>query len=377
MAKISVILTSYNHSKYLKEAIDSVLYQTFVNWELIIWDDGSSDGSWDIIKSYTDPRITAYRNQINKRGGMINQALFSGKLSGEYVAIHHSDDIWEPTKLEKQHDFLEKNPAVGAVFTNALIINEEGDPFIDENHFYFNIFNQQNRSRYEWLNYFFYHGNALCHPSVLIRMSCYQECGPYRYGLAQLGDFDMWIRLCLKYEIYLMGEKLLRFRIRNNEANTSGNRIDSRMRSRLELEFVLRNYKNINADELMEIFPQLSKFKDRKDNLSNYLLSIVCLDQSAPIWARFLGLDILFELINDKHYSEMIKRNYGFDFKEFMSLTAKYDIYNLENLQSLDQELKNLNRELRAERKKYDELLSSSSWRVTEPLRILARIFRK
>jgi len=164
-SKVSVILTSYNHEKYLREAIESVLNQSFSDFELIIWDDASTDSSWEIINSYTDNRIRGFRNETNSRG-TINKSLL--KARGEYIAIHHSDDIWEPSKLEKQVAFLDANPETGAVFTQALIIDENGDLFKDESHFYYKIFEQPVRSRYEWLNFFFFNGNALCHPSVLV-----------------------------------------------------------------------------------------------------------------------------------------------------------------------------------------------------------------
>ena len=104
-ARVSVILTSYNHAKYLKEAIESVLNQTFSDFELIIWDDASTDESWQVITSYPDGRIQSFRNEVQKRAAFgVNKAI-SEIAAGEYIAIHHSDDIWEPQKLEKQVAF--------------------------------------------------------------------------------------------------------------------------------------------------------------------------------------------------------------------------------------------------------------------------------
>src|SRR5262245_25933982 len=116
--KVSVILTSYNHAKYLRESIESILNQTFIDFELVIWDDGSTDESWDIINSYSDPRIRAFRNKTTQHGNPIRM-VFPEIETEEYVAIHHSDDIWEPQKLEKQVAFLDTHPDIGAVFTWA------------------------------------------------------------------------------------------------------------------------------------------------------------------------------------------------------------------------------------------------------------------
>ena len=234
MPKISVLLTSYNHSKYLRVAIDSVLNQTFQDFELIVWDDASTDNSWNIITSYTDPRIKALRSKSNSAcSGCF--PLISRELTGDYIAIHHSDDIWEPSKLSEQFSFLNSNPGYAAVFTNVTPIGENGEVFADKNHDYFSIFDQPNRTRHSWLNRFFYIGNCLCNPSVLMRRKDFEESGSYRYGLFQLGDFDLWVRLCLKHEIYVLPQRLTRFRIRQNEANASANKPENRIRCRFEI----------------------------------------------------------------------------------------------------------------------------------------------
>ncbi len=121
------------------------LNQTFSHFELIIWDDASSDDSWQIISSYSDLRIQAFRNEKNMGGGNTRRAIEEFAV-GEYIAIHHSDDIWEPDKLEKQVAFLDANPEIGAVFSQAQIIDENGDPFKDEKNFYYKIFDQTNQA---------------------------------------------------------------------------------------------------------------------------------------------------------------------------------------------------------------------------------------
>src|SRR5664280_2452957 len=122
MPEVSIILTSFNNEKYLREAIDSVLNQTFTEFKLIIWDDASSDNSWDVINEYTDHRIKAFRNEVRKRGIWgINKAI-SEVATGKYIAIHHSDDVWETEKLGKQVTFLDEHPEFGAVFTHITAI---------------------------------------------------------------------------------------------------------------------------------------------------------------------------------------------------------------------------------------------------------------
>ncbi len=333
MPKISVILSSYNHEKFIRESIESTLNQTFADFELIIWDDASSDSSWHIISQYSDPRIKAYRNEINLRGIVgINKAI-SEVASGEYIAIHHSDDVWELNKLQEQVDFLDANPNIGAVFTNTQPIGEQGAPLSDQTHAYYSIFNQPNRSRHEWLHHFFFRGNALCHPSVLIRKECYENCGLYRFGLPQLADFDLWIRLCFKYDIHVLPERLVKFRVRDNEANSSGNRPEVRIRDRSEFHHILKHFLRISTfNELVSIFPEAEKYYRLNGCEPRFVFSMVALGENALPGAKFLGMETLFDLITDVSTSAKIKSLYQFDYHDFISLTGKFDLFSLETV---------------------------------------------
>ena len=385
--KVSVILTSYNHGKYLREAIESVLGQTYKDFELIIWDDGSTDKSWQIINSYTFTRIQAFRSKTTNVIQNIRTAI-SEVATGEYIAVHHSDDVWEPEKLEKQAAFLDSNPHIGAVFTWASIIDEDGQPFQDQNHFYYKIFQQPNRTRHEWLNYFFYHGNALCHPSVLIRRQCYQDVGLYRYGMAQIPDFDMWVRLCLKHEIHVLPEKLVRFRVREGEANASGNRPEVQVRAQFEFLQVYSNYLTIaDRHEFLKIFPDAGRFLEGEDFDIPFALAMTAL--SAPYnFGKLFGLQLLFDAINEPERAQKIERVYGFRHQDLIDLTAKNDIFSLTTLQELNRQvterdahvqaltsqLAEWDTQVQALTVQLHEILSSKAWWVAMMLRRI-RVF--
>lgn len=369
--KISIILTSFNHEKYICEAIDSVLNQSFSDFELIIWDDASSDNSWYLIKQYSDPRIQTFCNEEQKRGIWgINKAI-SEVAKGEYIAIHHSDDVWESDKLEKQVAILEDNSEIGAVFTNAQAINDASESLAGDEHLYSYIFEQPNRTRFEWLSHFFSIGNALCHPSVLIRRECYEKCGLYRYGFAQLGDFDMWVRLCMKYEIYVLPEKLIRFRVRGNEGNSSGNTIEMRSRLYFEYYLVLKNYlKILSFSELVLIFPNAIKYKADKDENIEFVMSMILIEEGGFALSKVLALDLLFNIINDPVSSKLVSEVYGFNSMKFVDLTKKYGISN-KLLADYEAEINERDAAL-AERERYiNEIIGSLSWRITVPLRWL------
>ena len=362
--RVSVILTSYNHAKYLKEAIDSVLEQTFSDFELIIWDDASIDESWQIITSYSDGRIKPFRNDIHKRAlwGM-NKAI-SEIAAGEYIAIHHSDDMWEPQKLENQVAFLDSHPEIGAVFSNALIINEYGELFENSSHVYNKIFDQPNRPRHAWLNHFFCQGNVLCHPSVLIRKSCYEDGQPYRYGLGLLADLDLWVRLCLKHDIFILPEKLIRYRVRANGTNAS---TDPQTRIRRPFEFlqVLNNYKRIaTPEELVKIFPRAETYVKPAGCDLEFALAMVALELKPYQVTELFALNLLFEALNDPERAQVLDNLYGFANKDFVPLTVKHDVFSIQSLTEQAAKVEKLSRML-------EEISDSKAWSLVKILRKL------
>jgi glycosyltransferase involved in cell wall biosynthesis len=110
MVKVSVIMTIFNGKKFLHEAIDSVLLQTLKDFELIIIDDGSTDSSLEIVKSYNDQRIKLLINEVN-RGQSYSRNRGIKMASGEYIAVMDGDDIMYPNRLEIQMNYLKVNAA--------------------------------------------------------------------------------------------------------------------------------------------------------------------------------------------------------------------------------------------------------------------------
>ncbi len=282
-------------------------------------------------------------------------------MGSEYIAIHHSDDVWELDKLEKQVAYLDAHPEIGAVFTNALAIGEDSSPLMDEQHSYSNIFNQPNRTRHEWLRFFFSRGNALCHPSVLIRKLCYEVCGLYRYGMAQLPDLDMWMRLCLKYEIHVLSEKLVKFRVRDNEANASASQPNTRIRSAYEFYKLLPNYRQLTRfEDMAKVFPSAEKYNRNEETDMDFVLGMVVLEEMSFPFIALFGQDILFDVLSDPVRAAKIKRLYDFDYKNFIALTGINDVFAQEKVADV-----------------INQIYASRSWRLTRPLRFFARLMEK
>ena len=139
MPRVSIVLPSYNHEKYVRECIQSALDQTYQDFEIIITDDGSTDGTVNVIKEFDDSRIQLYTHTENEGAcNAINNCI--KKAAGEYIAVLNSDDAWEPTKLEKQVKYLDSHPEIGAVFTKVVLVDEAGNLIGSENYNNFYIF---------------------------------------------------------------------------------------------------------------------------------------------------------------------------------------------------------------------------------------------
>ncbi|MDR1849839.1 MAG: glycosyltransferase [Zoogloeaceae bacterium] len=329
--KVSIILTSYNHEKFLDEAIESALAQTYQNFELIIWDDASTDGSWAIIEQYNDPRIISFRNEAQRYATYNLNRAISEVARGEYIAIHHSDDVWEPEKLEKQVAFLDQHPETGAVFSWVNIMDERGN--LRNDHPLYTHFRQGNKTRYEWLRHFFVNGNALCHPSVLIRKQCYLDCGLYNLALWKLPDFDLWVRLCFRHEIHVLPEYLVRYRWGYDGRNTSAVSQQTAGLSGFEYFLILNHYRRIaNAEEFLKIFPSSGKYCAPPDADLEFALAMTAIELNADESYtnekyRLFGLSLLAPLIGSPERGEKLRAIHHFDHMDFAKLVKQLRLF--------------------------------------------------
>lgn len=324
--QISVVMTAYNHELFVGDAIQSVLDQDFQDWELVIRDDGSADGTAGVIASFRDPRIRFLGTGRNLGASLsANECIKVAR--GEYVAILNSDDVFEPHKLRVQHDFMTAHPGVGAVFSQASLISEDGSPYTRW-HPYSEIFNKTNRSRHEWLRYFFTDGNCLCDPSVLVRKEVYDTVGLYDARFASLPDFDLWIRVCLRYEIHVLPDRLVRFRIRANEENESGQRPANLVRLHTEMFHCLAKFRQLSSADFLRVFPGVAAAHEDGWFDAEFYFALHCLAQS-QVYLRSYGEQLLHEIACDEARMAAISAHTGFGYRDLHSAMASIDLFHV------------------------------------------------
>jgi cellulose synthase/poly-beta-1,6-N-acetylglucosamine synthase-like glycosyltransferase len=202
MPKVSVVMSVYNGERYLAEAIESILAQTFPDFEFIIIDDGSTDSTPDILNRYDDARIVLVRNQENIG---LTRSLNRGirMAHGDYVARQDADDVALPERLAAQVSFLDEHPGIGVVGTWVAYIDENGRPIKI-------IRTPASPALIRWLLLF---GTCLMHSSVLIRRSCLEGVAVYRSEILYAQDYDLWIRLSAKTRLANLPEILQQMRV--------------------------------------------------------------------------------------------------------------------------------------------------------------------
>ncbi len=206
MPKVSVIIPAYNAMIYLPETLKSVLQQTFTDFEVLIIDDGSTDNIVQWAGELIDSRVKLIVQPNQGTSAARNTGI--AQAQGEYIAFLDADDLWEPTKLEKQVRYLEDNPAVGLLHTNMVLIDWQGKSSgrVMKS-------NAEGDALKQLLKQ-----NTVVTSSVIVRDCCLKTVGEFDRNLRYSQDWDMWVRIAARYPLAVIKEPLVCYRQHPNNA---------------------------------------------------------------------------------------------------------------------------------------------------------------
>jgi glycosyltransferase involved in cell wall biosynthesis len=208
--RITVLMPVYNGEKYLREAIDSMLLQTFRDFEFLIIDDGSTDRSVEIIKSYTDPRIWLHNENNLGIIATLNKGI--NLAHGEYIARMDSDDISLPLRLEKQVVFMDENIDVGVCGTWIKKFMG-GDSIV------------KSPVTFEEIKCMLLFGSCLAHPTVMLRTETLRRFNlNYNINHKHAEDYGLWIRCSKYFKLMNIPEVLLMYRWHSNQISQASDR---------------------------------------------------------------------------------------------------------------------------------------------------------
>lgn len=229
---VSVNMAVYNGEKYIAEAIESVLDQTYKNFELIIANDGSTDETVSIVKRYQDERIRLINN--SKNSGLANIRNLALKYSkGKYIAILDSDDIALPNRLEEQVAFMEAHPDFGLLGSWYQCIDAEG-----------RILNKTEKYPASWedipaiLLFHNYFGQS----AVMLRKSCIEDI-LYRPEFPPAEDYDLWARISQRCKVWNLQKVLIHYRIHQSSTSRDHNLVFVK-----EKEIIINQLKNLEIE---------------------------------------------------------------------------------------------------------------------------------
>ncbi|MDX2369984.1 MAG: glycosyltransferase family 2 protein [Colwellia sp.] len=209
MTQISVILPVYNAELYIEEAVNSILVQTFKDFELIIINDGSTDGSFEILSKLAmlDSRVRLISRENKGLIATLNEAISLAK--SKYIARMDADDIALNTRLAKQFEFLQANPKVAVLGTCYRYIDVHGEIGSKRNTF----------TSHEDITASFYFCNPIAHPSVMINYSLLGSDFCYLEQYKTIEDLELWSRLSVKYRLANLPDVLLHYRVLNSSVS--------------------------------------------------------------------------------------------------------------------------------------------------------------
>ncbi len=387
---ISVLLVNYNHEKHLEASIQSVLNQTYRNIHFIIVDDGSTDNSPNIIENYCqmDSRIEYIPMPQNKHISHATNVGFS-KVKGDYLARIDSDDVWHLNKLETQLQFMDNNPTCNICFSWIDIIDENDNNINEEQKDLLTLYSSHTQSQEDWLRFFFFYGNCLCHASVLMRTKIMFETGLFNLAFRQIHDFDYWVRISKKHQIYIIDKPLLSLRRFVNSDMKNNSSYDEVDMTRYFNEYMIMKYHFFDEmdDELF-----IRTFSLSFRNSSSASLEELTIEKAFLLFHCYqnglqlpiLGLMKLEELLHDQTYVDLLENKYNFTAKNYYDISCNHMFCDsfvnsaTAEVEGFKKQIADQNSQIVSLLKKQAEyknaletIMSSSCWKFTKPLRTL------
>ena len=268
MPKVSVIMPVYNtKEEYLREAIESVLNQTFSDFELLIVNDGSENYIEKIIKSYSDKRIHYYRLK-HHQGTSAARNLALSKATGKYIALMDSDDVSYSTRFEKQVAYFREHPKIGCLGSRMDVIGNDKDKI---------VFSKV--SGHEAIEAFLiFEGCAFCHSTVMVRKEILDKYNiRYKSQYVPAEDYAFWLDLVGKTRFVIMEEALLSYRFHHDNISHRQHQRQMECCAQAQTEAIKKycGIQTLNAEILTKFYSSQPLSKEELDILHRQLIAII------------------------------------------------------------------------------------------------------
>lgn len=381
---VSILLCTYDRVHCLGNAIESVLAQTYRDWELIIVDDGSTDGTKELLRAYEkDERIRCLFLEKNRYYCYAADQGLS-LCNGKYLAILNSDDVWFPDKLEKQVAFMEQHPGYGACFTEVILVDDDGTDITKDNQGMAELFANRQETRGKWMQFFLYHGNSLCHPSAVIRRSILEEIGGFNLFYCQLADFDLWIRIVTGYEIEVLPEPLIYFRwdVQNKDQISSSTERKLIRTFNEQMQIRRQMIERLTDEQMVEFFGERFQNPRSRTHLEiEFEKAFLLMDSICDVpQLKVLGMEKLEEVLRQEHAVEVLEEHFGLSLQELYQWNQGHwylDFLLERELAEYKEKVEKLEKEQKQLHLQIKEYKESTSWKVTAPMRRICGVWKR
>lgn len=312
---VSVTLLCYNHERYIAKAIESVISQTYKNIELIIVDNGSTDNSKNIIKSEIKNDNRVFFIDLTENTFVSYGWNYGAKqCKGDYIVSLSGDDYFELNKIEMQLNFMQENKLSNS-FTWINCVNN--DERILDNHNLESIFNRRFDSS-TLKRILITEGNTLCATSFMFHKSIFEKYGYFDNRLLQSQDYDLWLKILINEDIFILPEKLTNYRVRDDDGNLSINMDESsRKRSSFESVLFLKQITSFDIETISLAIEENCNEENKYIKLFNYFIK-----KEKKLYATAILLS-MYEDLNKNSKFNLEK------YKHFFNMYSEFDLLNI------------------------------------------------
>lgn len=288
--KVTILMSVYNDEKFVREAIDSILNQTFTDFEFLIINDGSKDDSLKIIKSYKDTRITLISRENKGLVYSLNEGIKLAK--GEYIARQDSDDVSLPHRLETEVKFLDSHPKVGLVGSNYTIIDTKGKRMVTTN-----VFTHPADLKLTQITC-----NQFGHGSIMARKTILQKLKGYDKSVGHVEDYDLWTRISRVADIANIEEPTYLYRTNPNGITQQNHDLQIKQTFAVRDKSFKHFLKHRSQYKVLFYKPSGQRYRQRKAVLYRDLAYLYCVNNRTfgALWMMLLAT--LLEPTNKRNY---------------------------------------------------------------------------
>ena len=304
---ITIIIPTYNKVDYISQTIESALNQTYSNYEILIVDDASSDGTDLVIKKYISDKVRYIKHEKNLGPSITyNDGIRMAK--SEYVTILDNDDVLLPCHLDLVIDEFKKNKRAEAVFTKLKVIDEHNrdlkktisPPFND---------------KYQLLNHLFYQGNDIPSPGVSFKKSVFEKIPAFNPSLILMHDYDLNVRLLMYAETVNISKPTVLYRRFSDNKNLSSDNNWYKVCHRAESKVVLDNYLTMDYGDMVKVFPYLKPYKEEQCKFQFLIETCKLSNRQLSDWA----FEKLIHYLNE-HQTFFADNDFHFQYKDYINL---------------------------------------------------------